>query len=523
MRKSARREFARGGRSLVMRPFPLPKEVVLTVRPRFSVAFFVLTAAALVGLQGQGPAQKLDRVAIDPQALGSFLAEQVASRELVGLSLAVMQNGKIVYAGGAGRASIEGDVRVTPQTRFAIGSITKQFTSAAALLLVEDGKLSVTDKVGKWFPHLTAAADITVLDLMNHVSGYPDYYPLDFVDRPMQQPIATAALIDKWGGGKLDFPPGARYSYSNTGFVILGEIVSKVSGEPFAAFLERRILQPQGLTHTVFEPRDPQPPEFARGYVTFALGPPEVPKPEGPGWVGAAGALYSTPSDLAKWDLALIEGRVLKPDTYKLMTSARKLVDGAMSNYGCGLGIGKRGDQPTLGHNGAVAGFYAQNTMFPRTKSAVILLSNFDAYDAVNRVYATLISSLVPLDETPKPPVDKAADKKPPVAGNVPDIAGPPADEAARQLFLALQAGRVDRALLGEEYSAFLADTRIAGASVRLKPYGTPTKVDMTSRNERGGMEVARTRLTFADGRTLAGLMYRTPDGKVQQFFVSRD
>lgn len=481
-----------------------------------------LAAVLAVALQAQAPATapKLPRVALEPQSLAAFLAEQVASRELVGLSLAVMQEGKIVYAGGAGRASIDGDVPVTPETRFAIGSISKQFTSAAALLLVEEGKLAVSDKVGKWFPHLTSAADITVLDLMNHVSGYPDYYPLDFVDRPMQKPIATAVLIDKWGTSTLDFAPGTRYSYSNTGFVMLGEIVSRVSGEPFAAFLRKRVLEPQGLAHTVFEPENPQPPEFARGYVTFVLGPPEVPKPEGPGWVGAAGALYSTPSDLARWDLALMEGKVLKPDTYKLMTSPRKLADGAMSNYGCGLGIGKRGDQPTLGHNGAVAGFYAQNTMFPQTKSAVILLSNLDNYDAVNRVYASVMSSVVPVDESaPR----ATAEKKPADPGNVPAIAGPPANEAARQLFLALQAGRVDRALLGEEYSAFLTDEKISGAASRLAPYGPPTKVDLVSRNERGGMEVTRTRLIFADGRTLAGLMYRTPDGKVQQFFVSRD
>ena len=495
-------------------------------RRNLFVALLLLIVGTAVALQAQAqaPAPKPERVALEPQALASFLADQVAGRDLVGLSLAVMQDGKIVYAGGAGTASLDGNIPVTPDTRFAIGSITKQFTSASILLLVEEGRLSVTDKVAKWFPHLTSAGEITVLDLMNHVSGYPDYYPLDFVDRPMQKPIAVSALIDKWGTGKLDFAPGTRYSYSNTGFMMLGEIVSRVSGEPFAAFLQKRILEPQGLTHTVFEPGDPKPPAFAQGYVTFALGPPEVATPEGPGWVGAAGALYSTPSDLAKWDLALMEGKVLKPETYTLMTSPRTLADGTMSNYGCGLAVGTRGGQPVLGHNGAVAGFYALNNMFPRTKSALVLLSNFDSYDAVNRVYATLAASLVPVSEPPaaKAPTEKASDKKPAGPDNVPVIAGPEAPDAARQLFLALQAGKVDRSQLGDEYNAFLSDEKIAGASARLKPYGTPAKVETLARNERGGMEVARTRLTFADGRILTGLMYRTPDGKVQQFFVSR-
>jgi CubicO group peptidase (beta-lactamase class C family) len=464
-------------------------------------------------------------VALQPEALARFLAEQVASKDFVGLSLAVMKDGKIVYAGGAGTASIAGNVAVSPETRFAIGSITKQFTSTCILLLAEEGKLSVHDKVAKWFPHLTKAEEITVLDLMNHVSGYPDYYPLDFVDRPMQKPIAVSALIDRWGGGKLDFEPGTRYSYSNTGFVMLGQIVSKVSGEPYASFLEKRVLKPQGLTHTVFEPRDPAPPEFARGYVTFALSQPEPATPEGPGWVDAAGALYSTASDLAKWDLALMEGKVLKPESYKLMTSPRKLADGTLSNYGCGLAVGKRGEQPLLGHSGAVAGFYAQNNMFPQSKSAVVLLSNFDSYDAVNRVYSAVVSSLVPVPDPPaqKASAEKPAEKPPAPPQGVPSIAGPAAPEAARLLFLALQAGKVDRAQLGEEYSYFLTDEKIRGASARLQPYGEPTKVDTLSVNERGGMEVARTRLAFSGGKTLTGLMYRTPDGKVQQFFVSRE
>jgi D-alanyl-D-alanine carboxypeptidase len=500
------------------------QEVFVTHRRLAFLTSPLLVVGALATIYAQAPATRSAPVALEPTALATFLADQVGSKGLVGLSLAVMRDGKILYAGGAGKAAIEGGVPVTPDTRFAIGSITKQFTSTCILLLAEEGKLSVNDNVAKWFPNLTKANEITVLDLMNHVSGYPDYYPLDFVDRPMQKPIAASALIDKWGTAKLDFEPGTRYSYSNTGFVILGQIVSKVSGEPYASFLQKRVLTPQGLAHTVFEPTDPKPPAFARGYVTFALGPPEIATPEGPGWVASAGALYSTPSDLAKWDLALMEGRVLKPESYTLMTSPRKLADGSMSNYGCGLAVGKRGDQPVLGHNGAVAGFYALNNMFPQTKSAVVMLSNFDSYDAVNRVYSAVVSSLVPV---PEPPVQKTASEKPPEKPappeGVPSIAGPAAPEAARLLFIALQTGKVDRAQLGDEYSYFLSDGKIRGASARLTPFGAPTKVDTLNVSERGGMEVARTRLTFADGRTLTGLMYRTPDGKVQQFFVSRE
>src|SRR6185436_18874983 len=176
------------------------------------------------------------------------------------------------------------------------------------LLLAEEGKLSVHDKVAKYFPDLTRANDITLLDLMNHVSGYPDYYPLDFVDRRMQAEISPDELLRQYAGGKLDFEPGSRYSYSNTGFVLLGRVVEKVSGQPFGEFLTQRILKPLDMNLTSHEP-DVSGRQFAKGYTTFALSGPEYVKPEAKGWIGAAGALYSTPSDLAKWNLALMNGQ----------------------------------------------------------------------------------------------------------------------------------------------------------------------------------------------------------------------
>jgi CubicO group peptidase (beta-lactamase class C family) len=298
-------------------------------------------------------------------------------------------------------------------------------------------------------------------------------------------------------------------------------VVEKVSGEPFGAFLDRRILKPLGMSRTVFEPRVTPGTDFAQGYVIFALGPPEIPTPEGPGWIGAAGAIYSTPSDLATWDLALTDGKVLKPESYRLMTTPRTLADGSSAGYGCGLAVSTRNGTTVLSHNGAVAGFYALNTMIPATRSAVVLFSNLDSYDAVNAVYARVTASLLPPQ---KPPTGEPAAAKKPAAEKaaVPAIAGPRAPEAARLMFKSLQLGQVDRALLGEEYSYFLTDEKIRGASARLKPYGEPAKIGVESVSERGGMEVARTRLIFASG-TLKGLMYRTPDGKIQQFFVLKE
>lgn len=468
-------------------------------RPCSWLALAFATATLVSAQPAPAPPPPLQ---LEPAAIETFVTEQLAAKQLVGLSLAVVRDGTVVLAKGFGKRSLADGAAVTPETRFAIGSITKQFTSACILLLAEDGKLAVTDKVAKWYPGLTRANDITLLDLMNHVSGYPDYYPLDFVDRPMQKVIAVDDLIQQFGTRPLDFEPGTRYSYSNTGFVILGRVVEKVSGEPFGQFLERRILKPLGMTRTLFEPTGREP-DLAQGYVTFVLGPPEVPVPEGKGWVAAAGAIWSTPSDLAKWDLALVDGKVLKPESFRLMATPRTLASGASGGYGCGLSISRVRGQTVLAHNGAVAGFYALNATVPATRSAVILFSNLDSYEAVDTIYQRLMAALVAT-----PP--KTA---------TPTIAGPAPADAMKAMFLALQAGKVDRAQLGEEYSAYLTDAKIRGASERLKAYGEPSKVNVDSVAERGGMEVSRVTFSFASG-TLKGLMYRTPDGKVQQFFV---
>jgi CubicO group peptidase (beta-lactamase class C family) len=188
---------------------------------------------------------------LDAQALDSYLAALVRTKGFTGLSVAVMKDGKVVFARGYGKASLKSGGAVGTRTLFAAGSVTKQFTCACVLLLAEEGKLSVRDKVAKCYPKLTRADDITLYDLMTHTSGYPDYYPLDFIDRRMAKPIRPDDLIAAYAGGKLDFEPGTRWSYSNTGYILLGRIVEKVSGKPFEQFLRERILTPLDMTDTL--------------------------------------------------------------------------------------------------------------------------------------------------------------------------------------------------------------------------------------------------------------------------------
>ena len=429
--------------------------------------------------------------------IDSVIRATVTDKHLVGLSVAVAQDGKVVLAKGYGLKTLGSHDSVSAETMFAVGSVTKQFTCSAVLLLAQDGKLTLQDPVAKYFPKLTRAGDITLLDLGNHVSGYRDFYPLDFVDREMQKPATADQIIDEYATRPLDFDPGTRWSYSNTNFLILGRVVEQAGGQPFGAFLAQRIFTPVGMTHTQFDPVD-HTPAMATGYTTYALGPPFPAEPEGRGWAGSAGAIWSTPSDIAAWDMALIGGKVLSDDSYRTLTTPRRLKDGRSTGYGCGDGIVEEGPAVVFKHGGAVSGFVAENIVVPATRSAIVMMANTD-FASLDALENHILDKLVPH-------VD------------VPAINGPSARDAARTFLVGLQSGRVDRSTLGDDYSAFLTPQLVAGAHNSLGPISN-VEVDNTA--ERGGMEVAV--IHFNSGKQPAGaLMYRTPDGKIQEVLFQR-
>jgi D-alanyl-D-alanine carboxypeptidase len=435
--------------------------------------------------------------AFEPTTVDAYISHVVRAGGITGLSVALARNGAAPWTGVYGLSSLATGAPVTPNTVFALGSVTKQFTSACILLLAQDGKLSVHDKVARYYPNLTRARDITLLDLMNHVSGYPDYYPLDFVDSRMESPIDRDELIQRFAGGKLDFEPGTQYSYSNTGYVILGRVVEKVSGLTLGEFMTRRILQPLGMDHSFFGPAD-LGKGMAQGYTSFALGPPTPTRPECQGWLDGAAGLNCTASDVIKWDMALMDGRILNADSYALMTQPRKLTEGRVREYGCGIGVKNVSSTLVLAHKGEVSGYVAWNVVVPATKSAVVLLSNCEETDAMDGLKSALANLIMP-----DPPL-------------VPAVSGPDAGQAALEFFRSFQTERIDRSRLSEEFSRFMSEERVRDAVPRLKKFGAPLQAEVQSRSERGGMEVAHVRLVCKKG-TLSALIYRTPDGIIQE------
>ncbi len=455
-------------------------------------------------------------IPIDTARVDSFVNANMASRHLIGVSIGLLAEGKVVLLRGYGLSHRETSLPVDTLTRFAVGSVTKQFTAAIILQLAELHKLSLDDKVSKWFPDLTRANDIAVRDLLGHVSGYPDYYPLDFVDRRMLRPITADSLIHWYGRRPLDFEPGTRWSYSNTGFILLGRIAELAGGEPLARQMRERIFRPLGMANTQYEPRDEMPPR-AQGYSWFAMGDPMPAEPEGGGWAAAAGGIWSTPSDLLKWDAALMDGRVVGAAWLRAMTTPRRLANGASTNYGFGLGIGVADGDTVWAHGGAVSGFAAQNTLVPSSHSAVVVLSNAEASIPSFPLMrmAVRIRPAAAAHDTSHTAAAAPADARP-----VPAVFGLRATDAAREMLRQLQGGHVDRSRLGDEFSWWLTDEKIRGAARRLAPLGDPTEVDGGPRAERGGMEVTTTRFKFGE-RSITALMYRTPDGKIQEYLVS--
>ena len=457
--------------------------------------------SATVANQQADPARSTVSVpALDVESVDSLIRRVVADKGLVGLSVGVMQDGKVVLARGYGYRSLDPRLPVTPTTMFGIGSVTKQFTCSAALLLQQDGKLSMSDKVAKYVPSATRANDITLLDLGQHVSGYRDYYPLDFVVPEMARPEPTDTVIARYASRPLDFEPRSRWSYSNTNFLILGKAIEQASGKDVATVFRERIFGPVGMTRTAFD-RVPGDTNTASGYTSYALADPTPVAPEGQGWIGAAGAIWSTPTDLLAWDLALFDGKVLSPSSFATLTTPRLLTDGRETTYGCGLGVQRTGDALIYSHGGGIAGIVTQNVVIPATRSAIVTLANAD-FAATGDLIPTLIAKLTPHADVPK-------------------IEGLSALDAAKQFLASVERGSVDRATLGDDFTALLTDEHLARDRAALAKQGKVTDVVVARTSERGGMEVAQ--VQFMVGKTPArSSMYRSPDGKIQQFLINR-
>ena len=331
---------------------------------------FALLCVCLLALSGAARAQ-------DPLPKFEEYAQAVARVDRFSGAILVARDGKVLLSKGYGMADVENDVPNTPETRFRLGSLTKQFTAAAILLLQERGKLSVQDSVCKYVaPCPEAWQPVTIHHLLSHTGGVPNFTNFNaFPDyaRTKREPTTVEALIGRFRDRPLDFKPGENWTYSNSGYVLLGHVVEKVSGKSYESFLRENIFEPLKMTSTGYDRADEIVKRRARGY---------APGPDG-GIVNAsyidmsipfsAGGLYSTVGDLHLWDQALYGEKLLKKSSLDAMFTAVR------NEYGYGFGVNKLFNRRLVAHGGGIEGFSTTINRFPDDRVTVIVLSNYEA------------------------------------------------------------------------------------------------------------------------------------------------
>ncbi len=439
--------------------------------------------------------------------IDAAIQQQMEKTGVPSATVGVVQDGKIIYTAAFGLAqtgSLDGSGRrigATPEMHYAVGSISKQFTSACILLLAEDGKLTLDDPVSKWFPNLTRASEVTVRNLLTHTSGYEDYAPQDYTIPAWTKPTQPISVVQEWAGKPLDFDPGTKWQYSNTNFVLAGLIVEKASGMPFWRFLQTRVLRPLNLPDVLNLDTDRDRME-PLGYMRNAMGPLRPATLEAPGWYFADGELAMPVATLLHWDISIINQSLLTPASYQSLVDNMRLKDGKPTGYGLGVSVGVRDGHRFIAHTGEVGGFVAANAIFPDQKVAIAVLTNQEASPAAALIQRAVAALVLPAAAA-QPATDNTA-----------------MESQVKAILMGLQTGKLDRSLLTDNCSFYFSKETIGDFQTSLAPLGTITTVTQNFEQLRGGMTQRGFTATFSNGANVTVSTYMTKDGKFEQFLV---
>ena len=432
--------------------------------------------------------EKIDKVATDT----------LAKTGVPSASIAIVKDGQIAYVKAYGDARLDPRIPATPKMRYSIGSISKQFTAAAILLLQEQGKLSLDDKIAKFVPNLTRANEVTIRQLLSQTSGYQDYWPQDYVMPMMLHPVTAQKILDMWARKPLDFEPGTKWQYSNTNYVIAGVIVEKVAGMPLLRFLQEKVFTPLGMTSVSDTDQAKLGDTDPAGYLRYALGPLRPAPKEGKGWMFAAGELAMPAQELAQWDISIMDQKLLKPSSYREFATDMLLKNGLSTHYGLGVDVNSQAGHRALSHGGEVSGFTAQNVVFPDDRAAIVVLTNQDAASASGAI----------------------ANGIAPLLFATTDPATPAKLEQAKKIFEGLQHGTIDRSLFTDNANSYFSEEALKDFASSLGPLGTPQSFVQSSQGLRGGMTLRVFVIRFPQ-KTLRAWTYEMPDGKLEQYQIA--
>jgi len=342
------------------------------MRLRLALAFVLVAVSFAQEKPQSDPIARMEKI----------IQSYVADHKFMG-SVLVARDGKTLLDKGYGFANLEWQIPDTPTTKFRIGSITKQFTAASILLLEERGKLKTDDPVKKYMPDAPAAWDkVTIFHLLTHTSGIPSF--TSFPDLPKRQleAMTPQQLVDWFRDKPLEFEPGTKWNYSNSGYVLLGYLIEKISGQSYADFVQQNIFTPLGMKDSGYDSNSAIIERRAAGYAPGKNG------PENAGFVNmtvplSAGGLYSTTEDLLRWEQGLFGGKLLSPASLAKMTTPFK------EDYAFGLGVSSQGGHKAITHDGGIQGFNTSMIYYPDEKLVIEVLANING-PAAGQIAAAL-------------------------------------------------------------------------------------------------------------------------------------
>ena len=420
------------------------------------VSFFAAFSIAVIAQQSSATLKR---------SVDSLVNSELQKQNIPGLSVVIVRDGKIDYVKGYGLANIEHKVTVKPETIFQSGSVGKQFTAFAIMLLVENGKMNLDDRLTKFFPDAPASWDsVTVKNLLTHTAGFGEYtndfnYWADYTEDSLYRIFVKKPLT---------FKPGEKSQYSNMGYATLGLIISKVTGRFYGEFLKQHIFEPLGMSTARIISEADIVPNRAAGY---RLVNEEIKNQE---WVSptinttADGSLYVSALDMAKWEAGLNAAKLLKKESYDAMWSPVKLNDGSTYPYGFGWRIDTINDKKILEHDGTWQGFESTIMRYPEKKLAVIVFANLLRTNS-NKIVTRIMKLYQP--ELAIPTLKPIKDNEPQVTALVKDFVKRVIDNKLAEDMFTPEFGKV-----------FLP--RSARASAYLKRQGTFMELELLDRKK---------------------------------------
>ncbi len=461
-----------------------------------TLAALVALALPLQPLAAAGPLPAPQLSAIDAAATKALKDTGVPS-----VSIAVVKDGELVLTKAWGRPS-DTILQPDPALPYQIASNSKQFLAALLLMLENDGKIDLDDPISKWLPGLPHGGRYTVRQLLSHTAGLQDFWPQDYSFAAMERPVAPMDIVRQWGFKPLDYEPGTRWQYSNTGYVVAGLIAEKAGGAPLWDQFEARIFGPLGIK--AYRIDDTNGPAFPQGYHRNALGPVRAAKPAAAGWLWAAGEVSVTATDLAKWDIARINRTLLPREDWVEMETPVKLADGTITGYGLGVSKHLQSGRWVIDHGGESVGFLSQNSIWLDERVAIVVLTNADFGGVQDELTSEIAGIVLP----------KSAQAA---------VAETPRTAEAKAMVTALAAGRFNPALFTDNARYYFSAPTRADYRSSLAPLGPLTKVEpLRGPRLRGGFVNRNYRLTFGK-RELTLITYAEPGaaGRWEQFIIS--